>query len=641
MKKKIIYLVIILIIISISISMVGGIKNIPIRITISYEDYIEGLDQEYGEDKDKILNKLNEEILNTKNSKQYIGINLLVREHYFYTWKQTDNLIKNIEETEDYLKRYNMDYELLYLYELVSNTYISNEYYNEAYIYINKGENIAKSLYEKYEEKDILSTLTAIKYLKAAIAIDIGMEKQADVVFNEAEELRKQGVMERVDIYCNIMLYYYNKKEYPLIEEYASKLIDLIKVKDPELKIYEKYYLRANRILAENYINLGDINKCLEITNELTNYKNTFSSRSSSFGMYYLYGKIYKYYGDSEEYIKHLKLAYEEIIDSNLKVKKIKIVELIIQELKISGNNDELLDWYKVENELIINMHSFLDTQYLLSELIDTELQNANSNIEILELQKSKMIYFIITLLLTTTIIIIAIIVEKKHKKLLKENILILEKNDLIKQQYYENIKENHENIKSIKHDIKNHIILVNKLMRDKEFEQTKKYIQGIEKRIDNNWDFNTNNKIIDAIVFNKLETCKLEGINLELDIKIPREIPMDEFDICVIYGNLLDNAIESCKKINNGINKYIKLKTLIKGDYLFLNIKNSSVEKISLKEGNFITTKKDKSNHGIGINSIKNSVNKYGGEVKIDFTEFEFNVSIIINISKNDKIIQ
>lgn len=640
MKKKLLYIVSILLAITIIISIVIVTKYKYESKNISYEDYIIELNENYGEDKNKILNKLNEEISNNKNSKKYIGVNLIAKEHYFYIWKQHDDVIKNFLETEKYLIKYNMEHELLHLYELVSSSYIHDELYNEAYIYINKEESITKRLYEEDRSEEMLSNLTAIKYLKAIIGVDIGLDKQADVIFNEAEELRKECETERVDIYSNILLYYYDKNEYDLVEEYAFKTIDLINEKDPEYKLYEGQYIRAKRILAENYIYMGDIDKAVEITKELTANKKSFEGKSRGYAMYFLYGKIYKYYGDSQGCINNLKIAYDEIKDTELKIKKIKIAEQIIQELKLTENKKELLYWYEIENELITNMQSFLDTQYLLSQLIDTDLQNANYNIEILQLQRSRLAYIIITLLLGTIIIIIIAVVEKKHKKLLKDNIIILEKNDIIKQQYYENIKENQENIRKIKHDIKNHIILINKLLEEREFEETKRYIKGIEKRVDNNnLMVNTNNKVVDAIVFNKLEICKLEEIDLELDIKIPKELQIDEFDICVIYGNLLDNAIEACRKINGEeIKKYIKLKSLVKGDYLFINIKNSKIEEISIRDGNYITNKNDKLNHGIGIRSVNSSIKKYDGEIKIDYTEYEFNVSVIINIDQTDK---
>lgn len=598
---------------------------------ISFTDYVEQLDENYNHDKEKILNKINEEIYNNKNSEEYIGFNLLSRQYCFYLWIDNENLIKHADETETYLKKYNMKNELLDFYSMMSSRYIGQENYNMGYIYVDRGEGTAKKIYEENKSKETLSTLVAIKYLKAVIALDIGMEKESEVVFEEAEKLREKDMRERVDVYFNILLYYEGKKEYDLVEEYANKVIKLVKEKYPKHEKHNRDRIEASIILAKNYTYLGEIDKSIEITNKLINDEDIFKMKRFDYKMYVLYSEIYRYYDKPQESIKYLKMAYNIVKDTNLKSKKIKIVESIIEQLEETGKEEELLYWYKVENDIFKTLANSLDTQTLLSQIISTDLSNANYSIKMLELQKHKMVYLIIILLLLIAIIVIIIFILRKRKKLLKENISILKENITINKKYYENIKTNNENIKRIKHDMKNHLIVINKLISENEYEGAINYIKQIEDEIEvSSVEVNTNNKIIDAIIFSKLELCKSENINLDLDIRIPKKIKIEDFDICVIYGNLLDNAIEACKRIDKD-NKYIKLKSVVKGDYLYLNIKNTYIGNIKIKENNFITTKKDKSNHGIGLKSIQNSVKKYNGDIQISYDEKEFQVSIII----------
>lgn len=633
LKKITIYISIILIFL-LSLS---TIKVTHEKDDLTYCQYIKELQQDYGDDKKQILKKINKEINNNQNTKKYIGLNMLVRQHYFYVWEDNENFMNYNEETENYLIKYNMEEELLHLYSITSTNYIAQERYNEGYLYIYRGEQLAKKMYEKNQSKETLATLVEIKYFKAVIALDIGMEDTANIKFNEAEELRKENNIEGIDVYFNILLYHHNKQKYDLVEEYALKLIKLIEDKDLDMKNYEHEYNVSRIILAENYIYMGQIDKSVEIANELSNDENILSNKCSRCRVYNLYAQIYKYYGNSQEYIKYLEMIYDYVKDSNVSLKKIKLVRTIIEELEIQDNQEGLLYWYKLESEIFKGRYNSLDIQYLMSQLINNDLQSAKYNIEILKLKESKMIYVIVTLALITIIIIILIIIISKRKRILEENINILERNSTIKQQYYENIKLNYENIRRIKHDIKNHIISINTLISEKHYEEAKKYIRHIENNIDYSClDISTNNKIVDAIVFSKMETCKLENIDLYLDIKVPKEVSLDEFDICVIYGNLLDNAIQACKKVNEKeLKRYIKLKNFVKGDYLFINIKNSYNEKIKVKDGNFITSKKDKENHGIGIESVKKSIKKYDGNIKISYEKKEFSVSIIIPITK------
>ncbi|MGL5378852.1 GHKL domain-containing protein [Clostridium sp.] len=639
MKKVILYTLVVLTIL-LSSFLIQDKLNKSDKDKLSVVEYVAELEKNYNNDKDKILNKLNEDISDNKNSKKYIGFNILSRQYCFYLWLDTKNLIKHADQTETYLKKYNMENELLDFYSMMSSRYIGDGNYNMGYIYVGRGEYIAKKMYNEDKSKETLSTLIAIKYLKAVIALDIGMEKEAETVFKEAEKLRKEDIRERVDVYINILLYYQDKKEYDLVEEYATKVIRLVKEKYSEHERYNRDRIKATIILAENYVHKEEIDKSIEITNELINDEEIFKMNIFNDEMHYLYSEIYKYYGKPQESIKYLKLAYTKMENTKLKSQKIKIIESIIEQLEEIGEEKELLYWHKIESDILKTSQNSLDTQYLLSEIINTDLSNAKYSIEMLQLQKYKMIYLIIMLLLLLTIIIITVVILQKRKKLLKENISILEENIIINKKYYENIKTNNENIKRIKHDIKNHIIVINKLMLEKEYEDALNYIKHIENEIDrNSVEVTTNNKIIDAIIFSKIELCKSENINLDLDIKIPEKIEVEDFDICVIYGNLLDNAIEACTKIDKSkANRYIKFKSIIKGDYLYINIKNSYTGNLNIKEDNFITIKKDKINHGIGIKNIKKSIKKYDGDIQINYDEKEFQVSIIIN---NNLIIQ
>ncbi|MGL5330850.1 MAG: sensor histidine kinase [Peptostreptococcaceae bacterium] len=633
MRKIVVFISILLII----FFNIFTIRNKIIKEDLSYTEYIVELNDKYRDNREKILYEINKEILNSKNSKKNIGINLLARQYYFYLWIDNENLIKYADETEEYLIRYNMEDELLIFYSMMSSKYISSDKYSIGYRYIEKGEHIARRIYEENKSKEMLSTLVAIKYLKANVALNIGMEEKAEIIFKEAENLRKEGIRERIDVYTNIMLYYKNKKEYFLSEEYAIKSIKLIEDKylgRGKVK-FKRDVIRAKIILAESYIYTGKIDKSIEIANELSKNEDVFNNIYED-EKYLLYAQIYKYYGITQESIKYLEIAYDKIKNNESKADKIKVIELIIEQLELISDEEKLLYWYKIENDIFKSSHSTVDTQYLLSQIIDTDLENANYNIEILNIQRVEMIYWIVSLITIIIIIVIIIIIMKKRKKLLKENISILEKNITINQKYYENIKTNNENVRRIKHDIKNHIIVIKKLIYEKEYENVVNYIKSIEKEIDyNGVDITTNNKIIDAIISSKIELCKLDNINLDLDIKIPEKIEVEDFDICVIYGNLLDNAVEACRQVDEEINKYIKLKSLIKGEYLFINIKNSYSGNVIIKEGSIITNKINKKNHGLGIENIKKSIKKYNGDIKIDYTNQEFNVSIIMNATK------
>lgn len=90
---------------------------------------------------------------------------------------------------------------------------------------------------------------------------------------------------------------------------------------------------------------------------------------------------------------------------------------------------------------------------------------------------------------------------------------------------------------------------------------------------------------------------------------------------------------IVKCNKIDNNIKKYITIKsTFIKGYYV-VRFENSKINKVIIKNNKIFTSKKDKFLHGVGIESIKSSIKKYNGELKIKDEQYKFIVSVHIPI--------
>ena len=142
-----------------------------------------------------------------------------------------------------------------------------------------------------------------------------------------------------------------------------------------------------------------------------------------------------------------------------------------------------------------------------------------------------------------------------------------------------------------------------------------------------------TKNKVIDSIISNLIEECKQKNIKLNLDIKLPEEIAITDIDLCIIFSNLIDNAIEACEKLNNCSQKFINIKSNIAGSYMYMSIENSYNGQISKNGIEFTTWKKNKKFHGVGLENVRITVNKYKGMLKYDYNESVFKVSVLLNI--------
>ena len=183
------------------------------------------------------------------------------------------------------------------------------------------------------------------------------------------------------------------------------------------------------------------------------------------------------------------------------------------------------------------------------------------------------------------------------------------------------------------KHDMKNNLLYMRELLKNKEYEKLEKYITDMAEltTLSKAKIANSDNSILDSFINYKYDVATEKGIEFRVKLDIPYDMPFDNGDVCVILGNALDNAIEANedKFIDN---PYIDLKMRYREGNLVIIIENSfDGNYIRNDDGTFITTKKDKSNHGIGLGSIQNALQKYNGQLNIETEENKFKISIII----------
>ncbi len=166
-------------------------------------------------------------------------------------------------------------------------------------------------------------------------------------------------------------------------------------------------------------------------------------------------------------------------------------------------------------------------------------------------------------------------------------------------------------------------------------------YIEDISNQIYScNYNFDSKNMVLDIILSEKKYICDKNKIDFLVDINFDKCNFMDMVDICSIFSNILDNAIEACNKIKSkDKDKKITLKGTVINDFFVIKCINTKENDVLLSGDNIITDKKDKDLHGIGINSVKSSLKKYDGSVEFKFEEDEFTVVICIPISKNAQL--
>lgn len=242
--------------------------------------------------------------------------------------------------------------------------------------------------------------------------------------------------------------------------------------------------------------------------------------------------------------------------------------------------------------------------------------------------------FIFINMVLIFIICIILIYIFNKIVNVMTEN---ARQKFLIKQsEYYgkqiEADRKHINNTRKIKHDMKNHMYAIRNMAKNNMSKDIITYTNDILGKIEGEKVYiNTGNYLIDGILNVKFEEIKNQGIDFKYDVKIPEGIKLPEFEVITILGNLLDNAIEGVKLIKD--NRYIEVFISYKDSNLLIKIVNTFDGLVIKDNKGFVSRKEEKTYHGIGLENVREQVEKSNGYMNIDTDNGMFTVDLFINL--------
>lgn len=180
-------------------------------------------------------------------------------------------------------------------------------------------------------------------------------------------------------------------------------------------------------------------------------------------------------------------------------------------------------------------------------------------------------------------------------------------------------------------HDIKHHVFMVSDYIKKNENEKALQYLDKINSYVGNgNQYVQTGNESIDSIFNYFIDKVNKSGGTVKTDIKVIGAMAIDDFDTNVILSNLLFNACEAIYKCDKK-----EIQAILKYDrgLLIIKIINTYNGVIEQKDGKLSSTKLEYNKHGIGLASVKKTVEKYNGEMWITYTDEEFTVKILMYV--------
>ena len=232
---------------------------------------------------------------------------------------------------------------------------------------------------------------------------------------------------------------------------------------------------------------------------------------------------------------------------------------------------------------------------------------------------------FVILFILLLDLFLVYSAQTKVNNNLLeKEMRIVNQKSDLL-MKYYENVKNQDQENSIFRHDLKNHLSVI----KDSLPECMSVYVNDIMSHIDkDNIRFYSDNKILEALINDKLDQAKRNGIELSVKCDDTNIEILSDYDLVTILSNLIDNSIDA---VNTNISEERQIILRIKEvkNNLVIKIKNAFNNEIRYNKEELMSTKEGHS--GLGIKSVKSVVSKYQGEIRMDITDNMFSVLIII----------
>ncbi len=202
--------------------------------------------------------------------------------------------------------------------------------------------------------------------------------------------------------------------------------------------------------------------------------------------------------------------------------------------------------------------------------------------------------------------------------------------NDLV-QKHSEEVENMYRQTRGWRHDLKTHIQTMKAHLALGEYDRLEEYLNELDADLaEVDKIVKTGNVRIDALLNSKLSLAQARGIPVEAKAIVPHSLPLSEVDLGIIVGNLMDNAMEACLKIEEEEKRFLRVYIDVLKGQLYIYVMNSVGEKPQ-KRGRLYLTTKDSRNHGFGLMRMDRVVAKYHGYLDRQNEEGVFATEVLL----------
>lgn len=188
----------------------------------------------------------------------------------------------------------------------------------------------------------------------------------------------------------------------------------------------------------------------------------------------------------------------------------------------------------------------------------------------------------------------------------------ITEYQNALMEQHYAEVENMYRKMRGWRHDYHNHMQVLAAYLEAGEVAKARRYLDEINEnlvRVDT--VLKTGNTMVDAILNSKISLMNTKSIRVDATARVPASLSVSDIDLCIIIGNLLDNAMEACERLPEE-GRFVRIYITIKGTHLYMSFTNAAGKK-QTKVGNVFASTKG-ADHGFGLSRVDALVEQYGG---------------------------
>lgn len=202
-----------------------------------------------------------------------------------------------------------------------------------------------------------------------------------------------------------------------------------------------------------------------------------------------------------------------------------------------------------------------------------------------------------------------------------------------VQKKYYTNLQQHQLELRRLNHDIKSHTRVISELLEQGHTEEAAEYLHLLQDSVASIATPVTtcDNQLVAALLNDKLAEPKKNGVELTLCVMVPPVLRINNVDVSIVLGNLLDNAVEACAAMGTGTRRFIDVDMQLEGMFLTIDVSNSYDGLVRQQGDKYLTTKGDGRSRGIGLSNVRRAVQRHDGRLTVTHDGSVFRVIAIM----------